>query len=65
MTSSEIKEFRLSLGMTQSEFAKALEQKHKMNVSNWERGVSKPDRYSQMKLNELKEKNGYGDGDGR
>ncbi|MGL4631544.1 MAG: helix-turn-helix domain-containing protein [Leadbetterella sp.] len=56
MTPSEIKSLRLSLGMTQAEFAKAVGVTHKRTVCNWEKGHRKPDRYFQMKLEELNQK---------
>lgn len=57
MTSGQrIKEARTRLGMSQTQFAKALGLSRKQTVSNWEHGVKEPKPYVWLAIKQLQSK---------
>lgn len=55
-TSEAIKNFRLSLGLTQAEFARALGLRRQQSISEWECGIGSRRPSSIVILNLLKER---------
>lgn len=50
----KIKEARISLGLSQSQFARALGLTRKQTVSDWERGIKEPRPYVWLAIQSLK-----------
>jgi DNA-binding transcriptional regulator YiaG len=51
-----IKQSRLKLGMSQSQFAKALGIKRRYTISDWERGKKTPKSYIWLAIDQLKDR---------